>query len=105
MKKLWFLVILIFIPLIFVGCFEKPKEQRNVAKIVLTSFNQLPNYESTLSYTKDGKDIVEKCICEQILGNDYYYYTYSINNEVKKEYWIEDKVVVLCYKKTCGLQV
>lgn len=103
MKKLWFLVLLIFVPLIFVGCFEKQKEPRDVAKIVLTNFKSLPNYECTFSYTKDGKEVTEKCVHETLFENEYYYYTYSEDSEVKKEYWVDKKVIVSGYKKIDGV--
>lgn len=99
MKKLWFLVLLIFIPFVFVGCFEKPKPPRDVKGIVLSNFKNLPNYKSTLTYEKNGNQVIETCTHETLLGYKYYYYTCSVNNKITKEYWIDEKVVVQCYKK------
>lgn len=104
MKKLSFFIILIFIPLFFIGCLgDKDNTPEEINISAFETLNQQSSYTSTLTYKQDGKDVVETCVYEEIFDYAYYYYSYEFDNELKKQYWIDVKpLMTVVYKDVDG---
>lgn len=95
MKKLWFLVLLLFVPVFFVGCFGDSKDTpENVGLKAFRRLNEQTSYVCTLTYTENGKEIEESCSFDSLWEINYYYYYYKVDGEIQKQYWLDEKSII-----------
>ena len=89
MKKLWFLFLLVFVPLVFIGCSNSnnPSPEK-IAETAFSRLQDMTSYSCTITYTKDGKEIQETCLYEELFEHSFYYYSHSTENELDSEYWL-----------------